>query len=87
MLGPMWEVLTLTNLGLYDGHPELLFWRYVDTDVKDDPSDGWYNLMNSITSILSFMATTRIQSPELNINYTRLLFYHGISYRYCELTM
>ena len=45
----MWEALNLTHRGLIDGHPELLFWRYGDTDVNDDPSDGWYNLMKNIT--------------------------------------
>ena len=56
-MGPMWEALTLTQWGLEDGHPEILFWRDVDTDVKDDPSDGWHNLTDSILSIFSFMAT------------------------------
>ena len=58
--GPMWEALTLTPWGLDDAHPELLFWRYIDTDVKDDPTDGWYNLTTSIISNFSLMATTRI---------------------------
>ena len=58
MMGPMGEALTLTFRGFDDGHPELLFWRFVDTDVKDDQSDGWHNLMKSILSIFSLMATT-----------------------------
>ena len=60
VLGPIWISLTLTPWGLHDWHPELLFWKYVDIDVKDDPSDGWYNLMNSIISKFSHMATTLI---------------------------
>ena len=40
VLGPMWDALTLTPRGLDDLHSELLFWKYVDTDVKDDPSGG-----------------------------------------------
>lgn len=42
-MGPMWEALTLTTRGLDDGQPELVFWRYVDTYIKDVTSDGWYN--------------------------------------------
>ena len=60
-IGPMWEALSLTHGGLDDGHPELLFWRCVDTEEKNDPSDGWYNLMISIISIFSLMATTLIR--------------------------
>ena len=60
MWGGIWEYLNLTTQGLDDGHPELLFWRYVDTDVKEDLSCGLYNLMNSIISIISLLATTLI---------------------------
>ena len=38
LLGVMWEALTVKPRGMENGHPELLFWRKVDTDVKDDPS-------------------------------------------------
>ena len=51
MFEPIWEALTLTHRGLDDGHPELWFWRYADTDVKDDPTDVWYNFTNSVVSI------------------------------------
>ena len=61
LVGLMWEALTLTPQGLNNGKPELLFWSYVDTDVKDDPSEGWYNLTNSIISIFSLMTTTLIR--------------------------
>ena len=54
-MGPMWEDLTLTLWGLVDGTLS-----YVDTDVKDDPSDGWYNLTNSIIFIFSLMDTILI---------------------------
>lgn len=59
----MWEDLTLTSQGFVIGHPVLLFWRYVDTDVKDDPSDGWYNLMNTLVSNFSLIHTTLIRLP------------------------
>ena len=59
----MWEELTLTHRGLDDEHPEFLFWGYVDTEVNDDPSDGCYNLNDSIISIFSLMATTLIILP------------------------
>ena len=40
-IGPLWETLNLTHGGLDDWHPELMLWRHVDTEVKDDdPSDG-----------------------------------------------
>ena len=61
MLGGMWEALKIPLLGMDDGKSELLFSMYVDTDVKDDPSDGWYNLVNSIISITLLMATTLIR--------------------------
>ena len=38
LLGVMWEALTVKPRGMDDGYPELLFWRKVYTDVKDDPS-------------------------------------------------
>ena len=67
------------NLRMGDGHTEQLFWRYVDTDVKDDPSDVWYNLMNSIISIFSPMSTILISllSYTLSIEACRLIMlYH-----------
>ena len=75
---PMWEDLNLKPQGLDDGHHELLFWRYVYNDIKDDPSDGWYNLMKCIITNFCLMATTH-QAPQININYTDLLFDHGVS--------
>ena len=36
----MCEDLTFTQRGLEDGHPEDLFWRYVDNDVKNDEAGG-----------------------------------------------
>ena len=35
-IGPMQEDLNLTHGGLDDGHHELFFWRYAESDVKDD---------------------------------------------------
>ena len=64
--------------GLEGGHPELLLWRDIDTEVNDDPSDMWYNLTISSSSIFNFMANTH-QSTMLNISYTGLIFDHGIS--------
>ena len=46
-----------------DGQSELLFWRYVDIDVKDDPSQEFYDLISSIISIILLMATTLIRVP------------------------
>ena len=60
-MGPRWEALTLTYQGFDIGHPLVLFYIYVGHDVKDDPSGGWYNLKNSINSIISLMATTLIR--------------------------
>ena len=48
--------LTLTPQGLDDGNPELLVSRYVYTDLKAVPSDGWYVLMKNMTSIFRLMA-------------------------------
>ena len=62
-MGTMCEFLKLTPQELDNGHPEMLFWRYVDTDVKDDPSDGWYNLMNTLVSNFSLIHTTLIRLP------------------------
>ena len=50
----------LTIRGFHYGHSELLVSRYVDTDIKAVPSDGWYILMKNITSIFILMATTLI---------------------------
>ena len=58
---PIWESFSLTLQGIDDGHPELIFWIYIDTDVKEDPSDVWYNLTNSIISIFILMATSFIR--------------------------
>ena len=60
-MGPMGEDFTITPQGVNDGQPDFLFCRYVDTDVKDDPLDGWYNLTNSIISIFSLMTNTLIR--------------------------
>ena len=79
-MGPMLEDLTHTLRGLDDGHPELLFWGYVDTDVKDDPSDGGYNFMNSRIFIFSLMVTTLISliSSGAKYQYKVLLFDHVV---------
>ena len=60
MIGPMWDALTLTIRGFVDLFPEPWLWRYVDTDVKDDPSDGWNNLTKCIISIFRLMVTALI---------------------------
>lgn len=60
MLGHVWEALTIATPLLKNGQSELLFWGYIDNDVKD-PSDHWYNLMNSIIFNFSPMATTLIR--------------------------
>ena len=60
-MGPIWDSLTLTLQGNYDGHPELIFWMNIDTDVKEYSSEVWYNMTNSIISIFIFMATSFIR--------------------------
>ena len=60
-MGPKWEALTVTPLLLYIGRPELMIWRYVDTQVEDDPLDVLDKFMiSSISSILP-MATILIR--------------------------
>lgn len=63
VLDPMWETLNPTILRLNDGQPDILFWRVVDTDAKDDPSGVLYNLMNSIISNYGFLATVHFSLP------------------------
>ena len=77
-MGPMWEALTLTPRGLNDGQPELLFWRHVDTEVKNDPSYCCYNFTNSIISLYPLGHHSH-QAPELNIYYTGVWSDHVIS--------
>ena len=60
MLGSIWVALFLTPREMDDLQPELLFWRYVDADVKHDPSDGWFTLTKIIISIFNLMETTVI---------------------------
>ena len=55
-----WQDLSLTPQRLNKGHLELFFSRYVDTEVKALPLDGWYNLMKNIISIVILMATSLI---------------------------
>lgn len=63
MWGGMWEDLSLTTRGLNDGQPELIFWGYVDTDVQDDQSGGWYIITKNIFYKFNLMATTIISLP------------------------
>ena len=63
VMGHMWESLTLKPWELKDGHPELLLWRSVEVDGKEDPSDGWSFRMNTIISICRLIATTLIRLP------------------------
>ena len=63
MIGPMWEALNLTPPGLNYRPHEQFFWGYVDTDVKDDPSDGWYYWTNIIISIVNLMTTPLLTLP------------------------
>ena len=72
----MWE--TLTPSGIYDGQHDMLFWRYVDSEVKDDPSDGWYILMKLLSPSLVSQPESH-QSTNIDINYTGMIFGHGIS--------
>ena len=54
------EFITFTPQVLDDGHAEVLFWKYPDSDVKDDTSDHWNILVNNIISIFILMVTTLI---------------------------
>ena len=60
IMGHLWEDLTLAEWVLDNGNPELFFYRYVDTNVKDDPSYLWYNLTDSIISIFNLSANSPI---------------------------
>lgn len=66
MIGNMWDALTLTSRGLYNGKPKLMIWRYVDTKVKDNILDILDNLMNIIISISLIMASMVIRFPSKN---------------------
>ena len=59
----MWDILNLKTGEFNDGHHELLLWRYVEVDGKEDPSDGWSSWMNHIVSICRLLATTLIRLP------------------------
>ena len=63
VMGHMWDILTLKPWEFNDGHHELLLWRYVEVDGKEDPLDGWSSWMNTIISICRLIATTLIRLP------------------------
>ena len=84
-MDPIWEALNLTPSRLYIGHPELLVWRYVDTNVKDDPLHGWYNLMNSINSNIILIASTLIKCLSKH-PFFKIAVDYGISRGTSELT-
>ena len=54
----MWDILNLKPWEFNDGHQELLLWRSVEVDGKEDPSDGWSSWMNTIISLCRLIATT-----------------------------
>ena len=72
-----WEDLTLKPRGLEDAQPELMVSKYVDTDLKAVPSDGWDVWMKNIISTFSLMATTHI-TIMLEMHYTGLQVDHYI---------
>ena len=59
--GPKWEALTVTPHLLCIVHPELMIWRYVDTQLKEDPLDILDNWMISILSNILLMAPILIR--------------------------
>jgi len=61
-LAPCWKLSPSQITGWTMGNLSW-FLKYVDSDIKDFPSDEWYNLMNSIISIFSLMATSLIRLP------------------------
>ena len=62
-MGHSWEALPFTAQVIDDGQPELLFGRYVDTDLKAVPSDGWLILTEHIISVFNFSATSLLSLP------------------------
>ena len=60
-MGPKWEALNVTPQLLYIGQPELMIWRYVDTQLKEDPLDVLETWMISILSSILLMATILIR--------------------------
>jgi len=55
-MGPKWEALTVTPHLLCIVQPELMIWSYVDTKLKEDPLDVFYNWMISILPSILLMA-------------------------------
>ena len=52
-MGPKKEALSVTPQLVYIGQPELMIWRYVDTNLKEDPLhvlDTW--VISILSSIL-----------------------------------
>ena len=62
-MGQQVESLGFTPQVLDAGQAEVWFWKYVDTDVTDDPLDRWCILINNIISIFILMVTTVISLP------------------------
>ena len=50
----------------------------MDSEVKDDPSGGWYILMKLLSPSLVSQPESH-QSTNIDINYTGMIFGHGIS--------
>ena len=63
VMGHMRDILTLKPWEFNDGHHELLLWRYVEVDGKEDPSDGWSSWINHIIYIFRLRATTLLRLP------------------------
>ena len=83
LLGSMWEALILIPQGLDYVHTELLFCRYVDTNLKYDPLVGC-TFAWTISSPYLGSCPPSHQSTGLYIYYTGLLIHHGISKRTSE---
>ena len=77
-MGGSQEFITCTLCGLDNRQPEILLWRYVDTDVNADLSEWWHILMNNFISI-DTNGHDSYQFTEIDINNTVLLYNHGIA--------
>ena len=56
-MGPKWEALIVTTQLMYIGQTELMFWRYVDTKLKEDPLAVLHIMMISMLSSILLMTT------------------------------
>ena len=68
MCGSIWKDVNIATQGLNNGDTEILFCRYVDTDIKDEKYYIHISIM--ATTLITLLSKTSIMV---------LLFDHGIS--------